>query len=318
MVGKVTTIKKMSASRLPALMGYSPWSSPNDELDISMRGRKEDCDHYESQVGEAADWGNDFEDMILTRAAERLGLSELKLNYPTPYMYEDILQASLDGGAVANNLTIETDESANIFVMNDKGRITLDGPGVLEAKLTRAPASQSPAMYRGPIQLQGQMLCTGAKWGVIATLYQGVELYLYVYDVDKMWQNAIVMACRDFERRIEEEDWYPAMSAAEAAAMNDEVKPEKVIDADADMERMMSDMAQFRDQAKAYKQLAEDMQLAIMNKMGDATKVVSYNYQVTWPMRRVKAKPAQMKEIPAVEEHFVRAKTLKIEGMDNE
>src|SRR6056297_1506377 len=184
MVGKVTTIQKMSASRLPNIMGFSPWATPNDELNQTIKARKEGVHHYEIQVGEAADWGNDLEDIILTRAAERLGLSDLRLEYTEPYLYKDILQASLDGGAKAQNLVVNTDPANNIYVMTHDGTITLDGPGVLEAKLTRAAPSDTPAPYRGPIQLQGQMLCTGAQWGVIATLYQGVELYLYLYKAD--------------------------------------------------------------------------------------------------------------------------------------
>jgi hypothetical protein len=36
MAGKLTSDKVMSASRLPGLMGYSKYSSPNDELQFSI------------------------------------------------------------------------------------------------------------------------------------------------------------------------------------------------------------------------------------------------------------------------------------------
>ena len=313
MVGKVTTIQKMSASRLPNIMGFSPWSTPNDELDVTLRARKEGVHHYEIKVGEAADWGNDMEDIILTRAAERLGLSDLRLEYDKPYMYKDILQASLDGGAKAQRLVVNTDPDAHIYVMNAEGTITLDGPGVLEAKLTRAAPSDVPAPYRGPIQLQGQMLCTGAQWGVIATLYQGVELYIYVYKANPEMQQKIVMACSDFERRVRDEDWYPAMSAAEAADMKGDAPEDVHMDADDDLQEKIERLAHLRTELKAYEALVTDLQLDIMNAMGEANICNTERYRVTWPVRRVKAKPAQTKETPAVEEHWARAKTLKIE-----
>lgn len=315
MVGKVTTIQKMSASRLPNIMGFSPWSTPNDELDMTIRARKEGVHHYEIKVGEAADWGNEFEDQILRTASQRLGLQKLKLQYTEPFTYKDILQASLDGGAIADGLVINTDVANNIYVMNPEGTITLEGKGVLEAKLTRAAPSDVPAAYRGPIQLQGQMLCTGAQWGVIATLYQGVELYIYVYKANPEMQQKIVMACSDFERRVRDEDWYPAMSASEAADMKGDVPEDVEMDADDDLQEKIERLAHLRTELKAYQALVDDLQLDIMNSMGEANICNAPRYRVTWPLRRIKAKPAQTKEIPAVEEHWARAKTLKVEEL---
>jgi predicted phage-related endonuclease len=315
MVGKVTTIQKMSASRLPALMGYSPWATPNDELDMTIRARKEGVHHYEIQVGEAADWGNDLEHIILRRAAERLGLHNLKLEYPEAYEYKGLLQASLDGGAIANEIEIKTDEKRHIYVMTKSGEITLDGPGVLEAKLTRAGAKEYPEPYRGPIQLQGQMLCTGAQWGVIAILYQGVELYLYVYKAEQDMQQQIIKACSDFERRVRDEDYYPALHAAEAADMHSIADPEKILDADDALAEKIQQLAHIRSELKAYEALERDIQLDIMNAMGDASWCNTQYYKVHWPTRRIKAKPAQLKEIAAVEEHWQRAKTLKVDSV---
>lgn len=315
MVGKVTTIQKMSASRLPNIMGFSPWSTPNDELDQTIRARKEGVHHYEIQVGEAADWGNEFEDQILRTAARRLGLKKLKLDYPDAYTYKNILQASLDGGAIADNLVINTDVANNIYVMNSGNSITLDGKGVLEAKLTRVASKEVPDPYRGPIQLQGQMLCTGAQWGVIAVLYQGVELYIYVYKADVEMQQKIIMACSDFERRVRDEDWYPAMSAAEAADMKGNAPEDVEMDAGNDLQEKVERLAHLRTELKAYEALVADLQLDIMNAMGEANICNAGRYKITWPLRRIKAKPAQTKEIPAVEERWERAKTLKLEEL---
>ena len=52
-----------------------------------------------------------------------------------------------------------------------------------------------------------------------------------------------------------------------------------------------------------------------MNAMGDASWCNTQYYKVHWPTRRIKAKPAQLKEIAAVEEHWQRAKTLKVDSV---
>lgn len=316
MVGKVTTIQRASASRIPAIMGHNPYSTPNDELDLSIRARREGVHHYESSYMEAAEWGNKLEDMILVEAAERIGLDNLKLVWPVPFDYKGILQASLDGGATANGIELETDRDQKIFVFTEDGKITLDGKGVLEAKLTRVSPSDTPALYRGPLQLQAQMLCTGAQWGVIAILYQGVELYLYIYKADAEIQNQIIMACADFERRIESEEYYPALSAAEAVKMHPDVE-QKEIDADDELQEKISQLAHLQAELKAYEVLVEDLQLDIMNAMEDATSCNAGRYKVIWPIRHIKAKPERTKIIPAVEEKWERGKTLKLEDLDD-
>lgn len=315
MVGKVTTIQYASASRVPAIMGHNPYSTPNDELDASIKAVEGSYHALPQMEIEAADWGNDLEDMILEKAAKKLGLRDLKLDYPEAYHYKDILQASLDGGAIADDILVETDPSRNIYVMNSNNVITLSGPGVLESKLTRVAPSDVPALYRGPLQLQAQMLCTGAQWGVIATLYQGVELYIYVYKSDVEVQNQIIMACSDFKRRVAAKDYYPALSAAEATNMHPQADDDIEIEADDELRQKIEQLAHIKSELKAYEALAADLQTDIMNAMGEASRVNAGLYQVTWPMRRVKAKPEQQKIIPAVEEHWVRSKTLKLEGL---
>ena len=159
------------------------------------------------------------------------------------------------------------------------------------------------------------MLCTGAQWGVIATLYQGVELYLYVYKADAAMQDQIIKAVSDFERRLESEEYYPALSPAEAVQMHPGQEEPIEIEADSDLQQKIEQLAHLRTELKAYEALVADLQLDIMNAMGEANVCNAERYRVTWPVRRVKAKPAQVKEVPAVEEHWARAKTLKLEEL---
>ena len=270
MVGKVTTIQKMSASRLPNIMGFSPGPRQTMSSTSQSAHAKKVCITMRSRSARLQTGAMTWRIRSSLAPQKGSGCQICAWSTTKPYMYKDILQASLDGGAKAQRLVVNTDPDANIYVMNAEGTITLDGPGVLEAKLTRAAPSDTPAPYRGPIQLQGQMLCTGAQWGVIATLYQGVELYLYVYKADAEMQQKIVMACSDFERRVRDEDWYPAMSAAEAADMKGDAPEDVQMDADDDLQEKIERLAHLRTELKAYEALVTDLQLDIMNAMGEA------------------------------------------------
>ena len=188
--------------------------------------------------------------------------------------------------------------------------------GILEAKLTRVAPQEKPDLYRGPIQLQGQMLCTGATWGAVCTLYQGVELRIFVYKQSVQMQQEIIKVCSDFCRRVKDRDLYPPLSTTEAVRKYPEPQfPKRIIDADTPLQEKIEQLAHIRSELKAYETLADDLQLDIMEQMQDASECVAGRYKVTWPVRNIKAKPEQVKVIPAVEAHQQRGKTLKIEEL---
>ena len=200
MVGKVTPDTMLSASRLPAVMGYSKYRSPNDELlaSIDALGNKE----TPFVTNEAMEWGNRTEAMILEEAAVRLGVSNLITQHPEPYFHPLLkLACSLDATADGSGITIANDPDKGIMVM-DGDVITLEGTGVLEAKLTSVAPEHSPALYRGVIQLQAQMDITGAKWGALAVLYRGTELRIFLFKPHEATLRAIADATLDFQRRL--------------------------------------------------------------------------------------------------------------------
>ena len=201
MVGKVTPDTMLSASRLPAVMGHSKYRSPNDELlaSIDALGNKE----TPFVTNEAMEWGNRTESMILAEAAVRLGVSNLVTNHPEALFHKLLpLACSLDATADGNGLSIGSDSEKGIMVM-DGDSITLEGTGILEAKLTSVAPEHSPALYRGPIQLQAQMDITGAKWGALAVLYRGTELRIFLFKPHLGTIRAIAEATLDFQRRLD-------------------------------------------------------------------------------------------------------------------
>lgn len=316
MVGKVTSSQKPSASVLPAIMGFSPYQTPLVVLDRAIKCVEQGVHSLPDTEPppEPATWGNLLEDTILEMAADRLGVGNLIMDHPEPHHYQDILSCSLDGTAEGGGLVVSNDPSRGIYVMSDDDEIELVGMGILEAKLTRVAAQETPDPYRGPIQLQGQMLCTGATWGAVCTLYQGVELRIFVYRQNIQMQQEIIKVCSDFVRRVRDRDLYPALSASEAAQKYPEPEyPKKIIDADEVLAEKVQRLAHIRSELKAYEALADDLQLEIMEAMRDASELRANSYKVIWPVRNIKAKPEQTKIIPAVEAHQQRGKTLKIE-----
>ncbi len=114
-------------------------------------------------------------------SAKRLKVAEFDTQIGQAYKHPDIaLACSLDGVGYGTGQEIYSDPDKGIFVVGQDS-IVLDGPGVLEAKVTKTMPEDTPHLARGPIQLQGQMLVTGHKWGAVCVLYQGIELRVFLF-----------------------------------------------------------------------------------------------------------------------------------------
>jgi len=309
MVGKVTPDNIATGSTIAAIMGHSKYQTPLEVYMTAINGRKEWEQNMPAKVGDF------MEDFVLTESANILGVSNLNLDHPEARWYEDLLAVSLDGMADGNGITVYEDHTSGVHIVSDQGSITLDGHGILEAKTTRAAPVDVPPLYRGPLQLQAQMLCTGAQWGAVCTLYQGSELRIYLYRADQEIQQQIIAAAKDFQRRVHELDPYPALTPSEAIEKYPASEEKKVIDADDTLQQKIDQLAHIRAELKAYEQLAEDLQMDVMELMQDADECNAGRYKVVWPVRNIKAKPEQTKIIPAVEATRVRGKTLQIKEL---
>ncbi len=320
MVGKLTPNDIMSCSRLPAIMGVSRWSTPNEELARTLDAMAgKDLSYTES---EPAFWGNTLEPVILGEMAQRLGLDAW---YAPQTMFSAkgvALNASLDGvGTMLHNVDviITSNPEKGIYVMG-ADRIVLSGPGVLESKVTNGPPEDEPALYRGPIQLQGCMLCTGYRWGAIGVLYRGTELRIFVYQREQDVIDAIVEAVHEFERRKQGPDWYPPISRSDAVAAWARV------DEDAPaitMEPTAVEVIRDRERALEMKKQAEEIieaaDLVLMEELGNHLEGVATDpdtgetYRIRWPMRSYKAQPEKV--VPAKDAYQIRMKSIDIKKL---
>jgi hypothetical protein len=314
MAGKKTPNEIMSASRLPALMGLSKYRSPNDELLYtldSLRGN-ELPDLIDS---EPAEWGNTLEPVIMQEACMRLGLKLPKVDHDEAVFHPDWpLAASLDGSVNGQGITITTDPDAGVFVIGADS-ITLDGVGVLEAKLTSMQPEDSPPLWRGPIQLQAQMACANAKWGAICTLYQGIRMRVFLFAPHEATLEAIREVVYEFDRRVAmwkadgTIEYYAPQDSEDANRM----WPQAVAD-EVTLDDLANTWAQEIMEAKQDIKDAEavivDREKKIKIQMKESSNAVVGQYKIAWPMRHYKA--AASRVVPAKEAYSIRQSTLTI------
>lgn len=316
MAGKLTDDREMSASRLPGLMGFSKYSTPNDELQFSINAI--DGKERPDIGNEAMGWGNTLEPVILEQAAKRLGLEEYNADITVPYKHRTLaFQCSLDGVGFGLGQQVTSDPEKGIFVVGQDS-IVLDGPGVLEAKLTKTMPEDTPHLARGPIQLQGQMLITGHKWGAVCVLYQGIELRVFLFAPHDGTQTAIAQAVTEFQAKLDTYretgaiDWYPPASSKELdriypSAIKDEIELPPTV---ADLAKgIMANKAAIR----AAEGSIEEAEKLIKEQLGQAEKGRAGNIVISWPMRNYKAAAERL--VPAKEAYSVRQSSLSIKEL---
>lgn len=314
MAGKLTDDRSMSASRLPGLLGFSRYSTPNDELQYSINAI--DGKERPDIGNEAMGWGNTLEPVILQQAAMRLGITDYDTQIGQAYTHSSIaLSCSLDGVGHGTGKEIFPDPDKGIFVVGQDS-IVLDGPGVLEAKLTKTMPEEVPHLARGPIQLQGQMLVTGHKWGCVAVLYQGIELRVFLFAPHYDTQKEIVKAVLAFEQKLKTYqktgtiDWYPPESSKEL----DRIYPMAADREEIQLPPSVGDLAKGILENKAAIRAAEasidDAEKLIKQELGQAERGRAGQYMINWPMRNYKDAPERL--VPAKKAYSVRQSTLSI------
>jgi len=317
MAGKLTDDKEMSASRLPGLMGFSKYSTPNDELQFSINAI--DGKERPDIGNEAMGWGNTLEPVILIEAAKRLGLTDFDTQIGHAYTHRSFaLSCSLDGIGYGLGQEITTDPDKGIFVIGQES-IVLNGPGVLEAKLTKTMPEDVPHLARGPIQLQGQMLVTGHKWGAVCVLYQGIELRVFLFAPHYDTQKEIIKAVMAFEHKLQTYrdsgaiDWYPPETSKEL----DRIYPMAATKEEVELDGTVADLAQAIVNNKAAIRAAEagieEAEKQIKSVLGQAERGRAGQYLISWPMRNYKAQAERL--IPAKEPYSVRQSTLSIKEL---
>jgi predicted phage-related endonuclease len=321
MVGKLTPNNMISASRTPALLGLSPYGTRNELLAEMVA---HDLGHPIAKTfdgNEATGWGDTLEPVILKETCKRLGILDADINVDKAFFHDSIhLSASLDGiGKGVNNQL--TDTSRGIYCPQG-GPVECAGEwGCLEAKLTSAAPEDQPPPWRGPIQLQAQMMVTGFSWGCVATLYRGIELRLFLYQADPDIQAQIADAVNEFEARRVNGDKYPIVSSEDGnhafSKVDDGAEP---IDLSGTQggHQLVQSLLSAKAKKKEAEQEIDDAEAAIKEVMGEHEEafieMLNKKYVVKWPMRRTRAQPEKV--VPAKPETFKRQNVLTVKEFE--
>lgn len=313
MAGKKTPNTMLSASRLPAVMGLSKYSTPNDELELSIAAIR--GDEAENKQNESMAWGDRLEPVILREAAERLQLVDLVTEYEQACFHDSLpLCCSLDGTGDGHGQILTTDPDRGIYVVGQDS-IHLDGVGVLEAKLTAVQPEDAPALYRGPIQLQGQMDIMNAKWGAVCVLYRGTELRIFLFAPHQQTMDMIAQVTTAFQAKLDkfkasgEIDFYPPANSEDADRMFP-VAEDTVVQLDTEAELLAAKILDAKNRASNAEKDRAEAETELKTMLGNAGKGVAGKYEIKWPMRSFKAQP--QKVVPAKEAYSIRQSTLSI------
>lgn len=301
---------------LPALLGVSPYATQNDALNKCIMAVDGIADDWNGN--EATGWGDRLEPVILEEVVKRLGLSgwhapRQAFDHPSlPF------GCSLDGVGYSSGQVVKHAPSAGIYVIG-AGQVTLNSDIVLEAKVTSAMPELYPAPHRGPIQVQGQMMCTGLSYAAIGVLYGGIELRIFVYPADPKMMTKIADAVVDFDRRVAAREFYPPSSSADCDIIwpvaNDSEPPidlpENVGGVDI-LELVEAHHAASRAQ-KACDETKENVERLLKEMLGNHEIGRIGGYEVRWPMRHYKAQPEKI--TPAKPAYSKRQSTLTIKAV---
>jgi len=309
---KLTDDRMLSCSQLPGLMGHSKWSKPNDVLEYAVKAIN--GEDPRTDAGEAASWGNALEPAILAEMSKRLGID--KWHSPDRAFKHPTLPlgASADAIAEMEGTVIHHDPGAGIYVV-DGDSIVLDGIGVLESKLTRGHPEDTLPLYRGPIQVQGVMMCTGAKWAAIGTLYSGVELRIFLFKPHAATQQAIRDATVDFESRLDDYqstgqmNWYPAADSDDANRIWPLARDEE-IDLGEEAAVLAGEIAAMKADIKDSEKKITDKEKRLKTLMQKFSVAKAGNWEIKWPMRHYSA--TAQKIVPGKEAYSIRQSTLTI------
>jgi predicted phage-related endonuclease len=310
MVGKVTDDCKASGSIIPAIMGHSPYRTPNETL-------KDVFDHLAGTANEwggneATAWGNTLEPILINEAARRLGVRDFNTEIDYALKHPTLpLEVSLDCEAVGKGQRVRTDPSAGIFCMGSD-EVQLNGPGAIEAKVTSRKPEELPALGRGPLQLQAQMMCGGYAWGALAILYRGTTMRVFIFEPHPATVKAITDAVVDFDERLRSDPvrWYSVENSADACLVYnqpDEEEPKVLEPAFTDAAKEFLLLKEtIKDGQDALSQIGTEIQ----KEMGNHTLAIAGQYEIRWPMRRSKATPEKI--IPAKPATEKRQTTIAI------
>jgi hypothetical protein len=240
--------------------------------------------------------GDLLEPVLIKEAARRLGITELEAEVDYKIDHPELpLQASLDGRCKTVNLKVSHDPDNGIYIVGHKDLI-LNGDIPIECKCSSDfPSVDEPPKYLGVDQLHASMDILNADYGILIVLFQSTDLRIYIYKKDEAFKGELARVVLDFDRRVEEEDYYPPETPEHAASIFSDGDDENEKILDADTVDIIDTIEALKETIKIAKEKQNELMTDLMMAMGNHSKARAAEYVLEW--KTLPAKEAQIKEV---------------------
>tara|TARA_R110002012_G_scaffold83813_1_gene210564 strand:- start:2219 stop:3160 length:942 start_codon:yes stop_codon:yes gene_type:complete len=312
MVGKLTWFRATSSITC-ALFDRGRFFDKHDCLARAIQDKNGTyVDNYKQTNRQAT--GDLLEPVLIKEAARRLGITELEAEVDYKIDHPELpLQASLDGRCKAVNLKIKHNPEDGIYIVGHD-ELILNGDIPIECKCSSDfPSVDEPPKYLGVDQLHASMDILNADYGILIVLYQSTDLRIYIYKKDEAFKGELARVVLEFDRRIEEEDYYTPETPEHASTIfsdgNDE--NEKILDADT--VDIIDTIEALKETQKIAKQKHDELMTDLMMAMGNHSKARAADYVLEWktlPAKEAKVREVQYKAAPERRAGFVKIKRV--------
>jgi hypothetical protein len=306
-IGKITRDDYCTHSLVPYLFDEGHFKTKQEVLNDCIRARHGENIRTPQTLRQRT--GDVLEKPLIVECMKRLGIDNYDDKVTEKVVHPILpLEGSLDGMAYPEKLTIKEDADNGIHTL-DSSEVYLDGDTPIEVKCTSIYPNDVPPNWLGVLQLKAAISTTQANAGILIILYQSTHLSIYVIPKDYEFEKQLEEKVIDFNRRIDEEDYYTPQVTSDAYIKypnaNDETKILSEDTAD-----LLKQHQQTKDMIASLKAVNEKIQAQIMDEMGNASIGRTGEWIVQWKMRKYKAQPEKI--VPPKDAYEIRSKTLTI------
>lgn len=301
--------KHFTCSRLPIVMGAAhPKAVSKNEL-LQEFIDKKNGSWVEPEQNNYSKYTDYFEQAIQKIVLDDFPTLKFKKGAnEKPYLAVHApLGCSIDDWAIAKEPIQVTDPNGQTF--------TMQGDILVEYKTTSVVEDQLP-LYKGPIQVQGQMLCTHTSKALVVVFnIRTWQIQYWPIFENKELQSAIQEVVRDFWKRRENEEYYDPQKPGDYNLIYTNPSDEpKDLSGNNAIGAAIHTWTEGNNEIKSGKLKVEQSQDIIKQAMGDHVFGLFNNFKISWPVRNYKAKPEKV--VPAQEAYSKRSSTIQIKESD--
>nr|BAR29146.1 Phage-related protein, predicted endonuclease [uncultured Mediterranean phage uvMED]BAR29211.1 Phage-related protein, predicted endonuclease [uncultured Mediterranean phage uvMED] len=311
-IGKITRDDYCTHSLVPYLFDAGHFKTKQEVLNDCIRARHGESIRTPQTLRQRT--GDVLEKPLIQECMKRLGIDKYEDKVTEKVVHPILpLEGSLDGMAYPEKLTIKEDIENGIHTL-DSTEVYLNGNVPIEVKCTSIYPDDVPPDWLGVLQLKAAMSTTQANAGILIILYQSTDLRIYVIPKDYEFEKELEEKVMDFNRRIDEEDYYTPQVTSDAhikypnASDETKILPEDTLE-------FIKQLEQTNDMIKNLGAMKEKLSAHIMDQMGNASVGRTGEYIINWKMRKYKAQPERV--VPAKDAYEIRSKTLTIKKNAN-